>query len=94
METLVARGGTTFEQTVLGVSSIVTVDPENVKALLATQFNDFALGLRHDTFYPLLGDGIFTLDGPGWSHSRAMLRPQFARDQVRWNIVGCMDQRI
>lgn len=82
LETVIARGGTTFEQTVLGVPSIVTVDPENVKALLATQFTDFALGLRHDMFYPLLGDGIFTLDGPGWSHSRAMLRPQFSRDQV------------
>lgn len=30
----------------------------------------------------VLGDGIFTLDGPGWQHSRAMLRPQFAREQI------------
>jgi hypothetical protein len=30
----------------------------------------------------LLGDGIFTLDGAGWTHARGLLRPQFTRDQV------------
>lgn len=59
-----------------------TRDPENIKAVLSTQFSDFSLGLRHKQFRVLLGDGIFTLDGPGWKHSRAMLRPQFAREQV------------
>ena len=59
-----------------------TVDPENIKAVLATQFNDFSLGIRHAHFAPLLGDGIFTLDGDGWKDSRAMLRPQFAREQI------------
>jgi cytochrome P450 len=44
------------------------------------------LGNRHREFYPLLGDGIFTLDGAGWSHARALLRPQFTRDQVCWSI--------
>ena len=37
---------------------------------------------RRGNFYPLLGNGIFTSDGIGWEHSRAMMRPQFARDQV------------
>jgi cytochrome P450 len=67
---------------VLGNTVILTVEPDNLKAMLATQFSDFGLGLRHEQFYPLLGDGIFTLDGAGWTHSRALLRPQFARDQV------------
>nr|P24458.1 RecName: Full=Cytochrome P450 52A3-B; Short=CYP52A3-B; AltName: Full=Alkane-inducible P450-ALK1-B; AltName: Full=CYPLIIA3 [Candida maltosa]AAC60531.1 n-alkane-inducible cytochrome P-450 [Candida maltosa]BAA02041.1 n-alkane-inducible cytochrome P-450 [Candida maltosa] len=72
-----------FYMTVAGMLKIVlTVDPENIKAVLATQFNDFALGARHAHFDPLLGDGIFTLDGEGWKHSRAMLRPQFAREQI------------
>ncbi|KAL4918697.1 cytochrome P450 [Aspergillus aurantiobrunneus] len=74
--------GLTFQQTMLGLSSISTIEPENLKALLATQFNDFGLGTRHREFYPTLGDGIFTLDGAGWSHARAMLKPQFHRDQV------------
>lgn len=67
---------------VAGSPLFLTRDPENIKALLATQFNDFGLGVRHVQLAPLLGDGIFTLDGSGWKHSRAMLRPQFARDQV------------
>jgi hypothetical protein len=37
-----------------------TIDPENVKALLATNFKDFGLGQRLDAFGPLLGEGIFT----------------------------------
>lgn len=77
-----ARGGNTFQQTVLGTQLIATFEPENVKAVLATQFNDFALATRSKVFGPFLGDGIFTLDGSGWSHSRAMLRPQFVREQI------------
>ncbi|KAL4976053.1 cytochrome P450 [Aspergillus desertorum] len=74
--------GWTFEQSILGRSGISTIEPENLKALLATQFNDFLLGNRERELGPLLGQGIFTLDGAGWSHSRALLRPQFTRDQV------------
>lgn len=72
----------TFRSFIAGRASINTKDPENIKAILATQFNDFALGSRYDAMYCTLGAGIFTLDGEGWKHSRAMLRPQFARDQV------------
>ena len=74
--------GNTFIQRFLSRRMINTIEPENVKAILATQFQDFSLGIRHEQFYPLLGDGIFTLDGAGWSHARSMLRPQFTRDQV------------
>lgn len=76
----------TESQTVsLGVAGkpiIFTYDPENIKAILAAQFNDFVLGSRHAHFLPLLGDGIFTLDSHGWKNSRAMLRPQFSREQI------------
>ena len=66
----------------VGKDIILTHDPENIKAILATQFNDFILGSRHECVKITLGDGIFTLDGTGWKHSRAMLRPQFAREQI------------
>jgi cytochrome P450 len=72
----------TMETRAFGKHVITTKDPENIKAILATQFNDFCLGTRHAQMEPLLGDGIFTLDGEGWKHSRTMLRPQFAREQV------------
>ncbi|WEJ93264.1 hypothetical protein PSN45_000726 [Yamadazyma tenuis] len=80
----VSLGATMTSKISLGgvVPVILTRDPENIKALLGTQFNDFALGTRHAHFKPLLGDGIFTLDGQGWKDSRSMLRPQFSREQV------------
>lgn len=76
------KNGDTAAVKVAGRQAVNTRDPENIKAILATQFNDFGLGVRHQLFLPLLGDGIFTLDNEGWKHSRAMLRPQFAREQV------------
>lgn len=72
----------TYQMFVAGMKIIFTIEPENIKAMLATQFNDFALGSRHAHFKPLLGDGIFTLDSHGWKNSRAMLRPQFSREQI------------
>lgn len=62
--------------------TILTYDPDNIKAMLATQFKDFSLGLRKEALAPSLGYGIFTLDGSSWSHSRALLRPQFSREQI------------
>lgn len=81
-ERFTERNFKTFRGFLGGRSCINTKDPENIKALLATQFNDFALGTRYKAMNCTLGAGIFTLDGQGWKHSRAMLRPQFARGQV------------
>jgi hypothetical protein len=50
---------TTWARTLLGHRNFHTMDPENVKALLATQFKDFGLGeARIKAFYPLFGRGI------------------------------------
>jgi hypothetical protein len=54
----------------LGRTFFNTIDPELVKAVLATNFKDFGLGDRHRPFGPLLGRGIFTSDGAQWEHSR------------------------
>lgn len=45
--------------------------------------SDYNLGARRDIFAPLLGDGIFTQEGPAWKHSRELLRKQFARTQYQ-----------
>ncbi|CUM65896.1 uncharacterized protein PRCAT00003546001 [Priceomyces carsonii] len=79
---LFEEAGKNFRIVIGGSELFVTLDPENIKAVLATQFNDFVLGFRNAHFKPLLGDGIFTLDGEGWKHSRAMLRPNFSREKV------------
>ena len=75
-------GVDTFEARSLGSLTVFTRHPENIKAMIATQFDDFDIGKRQQVFRPLLGFGIFAAEGQRWKHSRAMLRPQFAREQV------------
>ncbi|KAG7194558.1 cytochrome P450-dit2 [Scheffersomyces spartinae] len=72
----------TFQIRMLGSKKIVTRDPENIKAMLSTQFDHFGIGHRYGQLKPLLGEGIFTVSGEKWKHSRAMLRPQFTREQI------------
>ena len=71
------RVGPTHEQLLLGSRSINTIDPENIEAILSTQFKDFGLGAREQNFRPLLGRGIFTQNGAEWKYSRDLLRPIF-----------------
>ena len=76
-------GALTFATNILGARGFFTADEYNIQAILATQFEDFELGQeRRDNAYPFFGDGIFTSDGKAWAHHRAMLRPQFSREQV------------
>ncbi|TGO92552.1 hypothetical protein BPOR_0001g00370 [Botrytis porri] len=64
-------------------SLISTSDPENIQAILATNFTDFELGpSRSQNMFELLGHGIFTADGEAWAHYRQQLKPQFSRDQI------------
>lgn len=62
---------------------IFTHEPENIKAMLATQFSDFGKGEPfRDEWGEFLGLSIFTTDGPMWHDSRQLLRPQFSKDRV------------
>jgi cytochrome P450 len=80
---LKGRVCSTHRQYILGQTQYFTCDPKNVQAILATQFQDFDLGpARRGNMIATLGDGIFVQDGKAWEHSRAMLRPNFVRDQV------------
>ncbi|KAH7381094.1 putative cytochrome P450 alkane hydroxylase [Cadophora sp. MPI-SDFR-AT-0126] len=74
--------GDTFSVVTLGRKTWITRDPENVKALLATNFKDFGIGQRVGSIGALLGQGIFTSDGALWEHSRALVRPNFTKSQV------------
>jgi cytochrome P450 len=72
----------TWTQPRMGKHTIATIDPENIKAILATKFADYDMGLRREALSPLADHGIFVDDGERWSHGRALLRPTFARDQL------------
>ncbi|KAF2267432.1 cytochrome P450 [Lojkania enalia] len=76
------KGGWTIEAG-SGERVILTAEPENIKAILATQFKDYGKGenFRKD-FYDFLGNGIFTTDGELWHNSRQLIRPQFIKDRL------------
>lgn len=62
---------------------IFTADPENIKAILATQFTDYGKGEPfHREWKDFLGDSIFVTDLDKWHSSRQLIRPQFIKDRV------------
>ncbi|KAL8859596.1 MAG: hypothetical protein Q9178_003995 [Gyalolechia marmorata] len=74
---------TTFSAKELHLQLLLTMEPENIKSILATDFKSYRLGEeREKSLRPILGDGIFTTDGAQWQHSRDMLRPCFVRSQL------------
>ncbi|KAK0734105.1 cytochrome P450 [Lasiosphaeria miniovina] len=73
----------TAECRIIGQRMVFTADPENIKAILATQFADYGKGAPfHAKWKDFLGDGIFTTDGEQWHNSRQLIRPQFVKDRV------------
>ena len=57
---------------------ILTANPELIKAVLATQFDNFGKGQTfHDQWTDFLGDSIFTTDGQAWRDSRHLIQPFF-----------------
>lgn len=60
-----------------------TIEPENIKIVLSTNFKDFVVGApRRIAFGPIIAKSIFVADGVEWEHSRALLKPSFTRSQV------------
>ncbi len=73
----------TVQVKLLNDNMTVTRDPENVETIFAKQTSDFDIGpARLECFRPLLGIGLTTSTGEAWRHSRALLRPQFSREQI------------
>ncbi|KAG6363310.1 hypothetical protein INS49_008407 [Diaporthe citri] len=77
------NGAYTLEVRAFDRRVVFTADPENIKAILATQFGDFGKGEPfHEEWEEFLGDSIFVTDGQMWHTSRQLLRPQFIRDRI------------
>lgn len=75
--------GPTFKARVANRNIIFTVDPKNIQTALALKFKDFGVGsARRGAFRPLMGKGIFGVDGSEWEHARALLRPNFSRTRI------------
>ncbi|KAL7916743.1 cytochrome P450 [Trichoderma velutinum] len=88
METVIMPGfaehGWTFTSTGLfGTKMLLTADPENMRAIFSTQFQDFPVGPnRTGAFGYMVGKCIFTTDGPFWEHSRTLFKPHFGRGEI------------
>ncbi|KAF8890381.1 cytochrome P450 [Infundibulicybe gibba] len=78
--------GHTFNLRVFFEDRMFTAEPEYIKAILATQFENFEKGEEVRTlFYPLLGTGVFAADGDMWKYvrfHRSMTRPFFSKDRI------------
>ncbi|KAK4164196.1 cytochrome P450 [Cladorrhinum sp. PSN259] len=86
--------GKTYYGQALGDWLIMTSDPDNIKAILSTNFDDWPIaGPRLYSTLPALGqDSIFTTNGHKWHNARALIRPSFVRNQVA--DLQCFDRHI
>ncbi|GAB1524868.1 Protein kinase alk2 [Rhizoctonia solani] len=80
---LASEYGYTFNLGLFGEDQIVTIEPENIKAILSTDFNSFEKGPKvQEKMESVLGKGIFNSDGDMWKFHRGMTRPYFSRDRI------------
>ncbi|KAF6797495.1 cytochrome p450 52a11 [Colletotrichum sojae] len=87
------RNPQTFEVRMVGQRYVMTADQENIKAMLALQFDDFGKGPRFQRDWgKLMGQSIFVSDGQRWHDSRQRLRPMFARQRI--SDLQCFERHV
>lgn len=75
--------GYTFSFGSLSDRRVFTAEPEHIKAVLATQFQDFEKGpFIFDAVKALAGVGVFNSDGEMWKFHRTTTRPFFNKDRI------------
>lgn len=93
-DSLLTRLGGTFWVQNVGDWLVITNEPENVKAVHATRFEDWHVGgIRHKVISLTLGPrAIFAVNGQEWHETRAMIRPSFVRNQIA--DLECTDRHV
>lgn len=81
---IIDQAGPTFWTTVTGTWAIMTNEPENLKAMLSTKFDDWEIGgsRQKSTSLTVGPHSIFSVNGAEWMRARALARPAFSRNQV------------
>ncbi|KAF7335780.1 hypothetical protein MVEN_02233900 [Mycena venus] len=75
--------GHTITTKILFESSIFTTEPDYIKAILATEFDNYWKGPTDTALNrSLLGFGIFNTDGDMWKFHRNLSRPFFSRERI------------
>jgi hypothetical protein len=75
-------GNKTAQLNFLSFIPTVSIEAENVKAVLSQNDKSFGNGSTPKELDLLIGGGIFLNVGEEWHQSRELLRPSFARSQV------------
>ncbi|MCJ1440711.1 MAG: hypothetical protein MMC23_001197 [Stictis urceolatum] len=75
--------GATYCEWIMGTRCIHTSDPRNFQAMLGTDWKLYEVSpSRKYTFAPFLRSGLLCTDGASWKHSRDLMKPSFARNQL------------
>ncbi|KJZ72563.1 hypothetical protein HIM_08087 [Hirsutella minnesotensis 3608] len=93
-EDLFVKVGNTYWFNALGGWKLMTCEPENIKTMLATEFDSWPIqGLRHKLAHIVLGPhAIFSTNGHEWTRARALIRPSFVRNQIA--DLECTDRHV
>lgn len=81
---ILKKTGSTFWTHVTGSWQLLTIEPENLKTILSTRFDDWEIaGSRQKSTQLTVGPhSIFSVNGIEWMQARALARPAFTRNQV------------
>ncbi|EPE30141.1 Cytochrome P450 [Glarea lozoyensis ATCC 20868] len=80
---LLNHPGHTIEFNIFGRRILMTDAPENIKTIMATNFSIWPKGHHmHGIWSNVLGDSIFTTDGPQWLASKTLLRGNLAKSRT------------
>ncbi|KZS99736.1 cytochrome P450 [Laetiporus sulphureus 93-53] len=78
-----AEHGPIAQTDILWDRMYITCDPQVIKTILATDFDNFIKGEIFSGFMsPVLGTGVFNSDGEMWKWHRSMTRPFFSKDRI------------
>jgi len=82
-EEIFATYGKTVHTLFFGTNHWMTMDSRNIQFVAATEVDKFGNEpINRKACGPLLGDGVFTVDGTSWKRSRDIINPIFSRSQV------------
>ncbi|KAF5319303.1 hypothetical protein D9619_008466 [Psilocybe cf. subviscida] len=74
----------TLNLRILWSDSVISMDQEHMKFVLATGFHNFWRGrFQKERMEVFLGEGIFNRDDEPWKMHRAIARPFFAKERIR-----------
>ncbi|KAF9647903.1 cytochrome P450 [Thelephora ganbajun] len=78
-----AGGGQTVDLRTLWTSRIVTTEPQYIKMILSTNFDEYEKGeVQQAMGESLFGTGIFLSNGDRWKFHRSMTRSFFSRERI------------